>query len=307
MTIQSLGYIGVNCTDVGKWSDYGTKVLGMEDVTKHLNDGTKNVYLKMDDRPFRIMAMPADTNGYAFSGWEAANKEDLEISAAKLKAAGIEITSGTTEEKSRRRVQDLIKFQDPCGNNHELYWGTISDFRHLVSPAGVSGFVTGELGLGHTVLPAPNFDAAIAFYTQVLNFELSDFMNIRFTPDPKEPAKRLWFLHCNERHHSLGLFEIESPVGCIHTMVEVEDMDEVGLANDRRIANQVPLTATLGRHANDHMISFYMSTPSGFDMEWGAGGRVVENWASYNVFESTVASFWGHDFSVGRQDPSDSA
>jgi 3,4-dihydroxy-9,10-secoandrosta-1,3,5(10)-triene-9,17-dione 4,5-dioxygenase len=36
-------------------------------------------------------------------------------------------------------------------------------------------------------------------------------------------------------------------------------------------------------------------------VEYGAEGRIVDDWASYEVFESTVASFWGHDFSVGQQ------
>ena len=63
----------------------------------------------------------------------------------------------------------------------------------------------------------------------------------------------------------------------------------------------VKLTGTLGRHANDHMVSFYMATPSGFMLEFGADGRTVEDWSKYSSFQSTVNSFWGHDFSVGME------
>ena len=61
------------------------------------------------------------------------------------------------------------------------------------------------------------------------------------------------------------------------------------------------LTGTMGRHANDHMVSFYMQSPAGFDVEYGAEGRTIDDWSRYEVFESTP-SFWGHDFSVGHQD-----
>ena len=109
-------------------------------------------------------------------------------------------------------------------------------------------------------------------------------------------------MHCNARHHSLGLFEVAHPAGCIHCMVEVDNIDEVGRCEDRRIHSGVKLTATLGRHANDQMVSFYMQTPSGFDMEYGAEGMQVEDWSRYTSFESTVPSYWGHDFSVGQSD-----
>lgn len=49
---------------------------------------------------------------------------------------------------------------------------------------------------------------------------------------------------------------------------------------------------TLGRHTNDRMLSFYVRSPSGFDIEYGWGGLVVnEDWkiVSYNR-----AEIWGH-------------
>jgi len=62
--------------------------------------------------------------------------------------------------------------------------------------------------------------------------------------------------------------------------------------------NNAKLMATLGRHVNDRMISFYMATPSNFPIEYGYGGLVVD-WSRHTVFEATSPSLWGHDFSVG--------
>lgn len=51
MTIQSLGYIGINSTDLSQWKTYGTEVLGLQDVTDQHPDSDKCLLLKMDDRP----------------------------------------------------------------------------------------------------------------------------------------------------------------------------------------------------------------------------------------------------------------
>ena len=81
-------------------------------------------------------------------------------------------------------------------------------------------------------------------------------------------------------------------------MVEVGSADDVGLALDARCAGR-SRSASLGRHVNDKMLSFYMKTPGGFDCEYGCEGMQVtddENWVAR---ESTAVSLWGHDFSVG--------
>ena len=299
MAIKSLGYIGVESAQRQQWQQFGCEVMGLQDVSAQLAGADSDeLFLKMDDHPFRLLVQPGSRERLAFCGWECNNAEGLAQLAAQLTELGVEFSWASSELIAARRVQNLLQFSDPSGNCHEAYWGVVSDFKHLNSPAAVPHFVTGEQGMGHIVLPAVNFDDTVAFFQQ-LGFGLSDLMNIKFTPDPAEPNKRLWFMHCNSRHHSLAFFEMEHPAGCIHLMTEVGDVDQVGLCNDRRIAHQVKLTGTLGRHANDHMVSFYMRSPSGFDIEYGAEGRTIDDWQQYQVFESTVASFWGHDFSVG--------
>ncbi len=301
MAIKSLGYIGINSTNLDQWREYGCQVMGLEDASERNGATDSSLYLKMDEHPYRITVQLADSDGFGFCGWETNNQQGFDEAVSSLKNAGIEVAMGTSEQAAARKVHQLACFSDPSGNKHEIYWGMISDFKRLVSPVGVRKFVTGQIGMGHAVLPAPNFDATVELFTNVLGFGLSDLMELRFTPDPNEPIKRLWFMHCNSRHHSLAFFEMPHPAGCIHIMTEVDSIDEVGRGNDRRIAHNVGLSGTLGRHANDHMVSFYMKSPGGFDVEYGAEGRTVEDWASYEVFESTVASFWGHDFSVGQQ------
>lgn len=56
---------------------------------------------------------------------------------------------------------------------------------------------------------------------------------------------------------------------------------------------QVPIMMHLGRHTNDHMVSFYLRTPSGFAVEYGWGAREVDD-RTWQVQVHTSASIWGH-------------
>ena len=291
--IRGLSYFVAQSPDPVAWQRYAEDVLGMM-VTPAPTGG---LYVKMDERPFRMLIVPGDEARYVASGWELGNEAAFNAAIATLNQADVSWRQGSAEQCEQRGVQALVHVTDPSGNRHELSWGHRSDCQPFVSPQGVPRFITGDMGLGHTVLPAPNFDATLAFAKDVLGFELSDIFNFR--PDPSAPPIRIHFLHCkNSRHHSLALAEYPVPSGCVHVMVEVGSMTQVGRAHDRRIAHDVPLSATLGQHLNDHMTSFYMKTPSGFDLEYGYGGLLVD-WQAHSAFEFTRVSLWGHDFSVG--------
>jgi len=126
-------------------------------------------------------------------------------------------------------------------------------------------FVTGLLGLGHVVLPVPDEESTLRFYTDVLGFRLRD--SIRMAPElfgrPAGPPLWMRFLGCNPRHHSLALAPFPADAGIVHLMVETASLDDVGRAMDRCARRGATLSAGLGRHANDEMVSFYVRTPAG--------------------------------------------
>lgn len=295
MDIKALGYFVAQTDDLNKWKNYAEQVLGMS--THPAPSG--GLYIKMDERPFRMLIIEGSDNRYIASGWELASKDAFDDALDTLRAHEVSFELADDEQCTQRGVQQLVTFNDPDGNTHEVYWGFMSGCEPFISPQAVPRFLTDEMGLGHTVLPAPNFDETYKFLTEVMGFKLSDIFNFR--PAEDVPSSRIYFMHCNNpRHHSLAICEFPVPSGCVHTMVEVDSMSEVGRANDRRIEHDVPLSATLGQHLNDKMTSFYMQTPSGFDMEFGYGGLQVD-WDNHSAFEFTRVSLWGHDFSVGQE------
>nr|WP_042186106.1 iron-dependent extradiol dioxygenase HsaC [Kibdelosporangium sp. MJ126-NF4]CEL17092.1 2,3-dihydroxybiphenyl 1,2-dioxygenase [Kibdelosporangium sp. MJ126-NF4]CTQ91679.1 2,3-dihydroxybiphenyl 1,2-dioxygenase [Kibdelosporangium sp. MJ126-NF4] len=299
MGIRQLAYLRIEATDMAKWREYGLKVLGM--VEGKGGDGNA-LYLRMDDFPARLVIFPGEKDRLAQSGWEAENAAGLDEIRDRLDAAGVPYKEGTPAELAERRVVELIRFDDPSGNTLEVFHGAALEHRRVVSPYGHK-FVTAEQGLGHVVLSTHDDEAALRFYRDVLGFRLRDSMRLppQLVGRPADgPPAWLRFFGCNPRHHSLAFLPMPTPSGIVHLMVEVENSDDVGLGLDRALRRKVPLSATLGRHVNDLMLSFYMKTPGGFDVEFGCEGRQVddEDWIAR---ESTAVSLWGHDFSVGAK------
>jgi 3,4-dihydroxy-9,10-secoandrosta-1,3,5(10)-triene-9,17-dione 4,5-dioxygenase len=299
MSIRSLGYLRIEATDVAAWREYGLKVLGMAE-----GDGPTAgaLYLRMDDFPARLVIVPGERDHLAASGWETANAAELQDIRTRLDAAGVPYKEGTDEELADRRVVELISFEDPSGNTLEAFHGVALQHRRVVSPYG-HRFVTGEQGLGHVVLSTDDDEAALRFYRDVLGFRLRDSMRLppQMVGRPADGAPAwLRFFGCNPRHHSLAFLPMPTPSGIVHLMIEVESADDVGLCHDRALRRKVPMSATLGRHVNDLMLSFYMKTPGGFDVEFGCEGRQVddEGWVAR---ESTAVSLWGHDFTLGAR------
>ncbi|NIJ12728.1 3,4-dihydroxy-9,10-secoandrosta-1,3,5(10)-triene-9,17-dione 4,5-dioxygenase [Saccharomonospora amisosensis] len=299
MGIRSLGYLRIEATDMAAWREYGLKVLGMVEGKGADPDA---LYLRMDDFPARLVIVPGETDRLAQAGWEVANAAELDEVRASLQRHGVAFKEGSDEQRAERRVDELITFEDPSGNTLEVFHGIALEHRRVVSPYGHT-FVTGEQGLGHVVLSTHDDEASLRFYSDVLGFRLRDSMKLPpqavGRPADGKPAW-LRFLGCNPRHHSLAFLPMPTPSGIVHLMVEVASTDDVGLCLDRALRRKVPMSATLGRHVNDLMLSFYMKTPGGFDVEFGCEGRQVDD-GTWIARESTAVSLWGHDFSVGAQ------
>lgn len=291
--IDALAYVVVESTDVTKWKTYAEKVLGA--ATAPAPDG--GLYVKYDERAYRMLIVKGGADRYAASGWEVADKRAFDDALAAIRAAGIIVSPGTAADKAQRTVTGFAIFTDPSGNRHELSYGYHGKSAPFVSPIGVKGFKTGPYGAGHTVLPSLQFDASLKFFRDVLGFGLSDFFN--FKPAPEAPVMRIYFLHTpNGRHHSLALAEMPNPAGCVHLMVEVDDKDDVERAQERQQKLGVKLMATMGQHENDRMTSFYMMTPGNFAIEYGWGGLILDP-KTHKTTETKQVSIWGHDFSVG--------
>lgn len=286
MTMQ-LGYFGMGTRNLSAWEEFGTEVLGLESVGRD-TDGA--LVFRLDAHRRRIAVHENQDEDLLYAGWEVSNAEELTAITARLRAAGIEVERGTAELAAMRGVSELVAFTDPDGLRSEIYIGPEMSFQRPVrSPRGVSGFVTGPLGIGHLVLRTKDVSATQRFYCETLGFRLTDVIRMKVADDLTVDVP---FLHCNPRHHSLALLGLPLPKRMQHFMLEVRSLDDVGFAWDLAKRRNIEITLDLGRHSNDHMVSFYMRTPSGFEVEYGFGARTVDS--DWSVEQHTVISAWGH-------------
>lgn len=281
--IHAVGYVVVT-GPVDQWRRFGTEVLGAQVAE---GSSESELRLRLDERTYRIVVQEGPPSGPASLvalGLETADGVALDALVRLLGAHDVQVT----EDKKlaeRRQVRRLVSFTDPDGNLIEAYHGQADDHRAFDSPRGVR-FVTGEMGAGHTFLTSRDAVKAAAFYKDVLGFSLSDTIDLG--------RAEAIFLHCNPRHHSVAFATFPgAPAGIQHVMVEVEKLESVGRALDAAQGALEPVVRSIGEHINDRMTSFYVKTPSGFDVEYGWNGVLIDD-DEWIVGHYDTGSVWGH-------------
>ncbi len=287
MAVQALSYFGVSVKRLDNWMKFGTDVLGLMVA----DDGDGANRLRADHRAWRIAANQGEEDDIAFAGFEVADATALARIHQHLLSQNIEVIAGKPDLAADRGVIDLILCQDPDGLDIEIFHGAAERFeKPFLSPQGVQGFVMADQGLGHIVLGTNDIAATRRFYMDGLGFRLSDVIRMEI---PSAGPLELEFYHCNPRHHTLALVPVRTGKRLRHFMLQAKSMDDVGFAHDRVLAAGAPVAATLGRHTNDHMISFYAQTPAGFEVEFGYGARTVDD-DNWHVALHHKPSTWGH-------------
>lgn len=293
MSISELGYVGISVSDLDAWEQFATEVLGLE-VSERAPDGT--LYLRMDIYHHRFILHPTAKDDVAYTGWGVPNEVEFEEMKQRMLAGGLEYVQSSPAEIATRMVADMVKFE-VTGVPHELYYGLRVPGGSPFRPGrALSGFKTGELGLGHIGYPlkdAQEINEAARIFHDVLGFKTSEW--IGETP----------FFHINPRQHSLtfppragfgGARRSPATEGKVlgHFALEVNSLDDVATCLDLCYQRGIPNSGVLSRRITDKGISFRMESPSGFPIEYDWGNLLVDDktWR-YNTYDLGNISMWG--------------
>lgn len=291
MSIARLGAVAVNVSDINAWRHLLVDLLELD--VRPCSSAADPLLVRLDDRHHRIALYPAASDGIRRVTWEVNTPGELDLLAERVHTAGLAVEHITADNPEPPQALSAFRFSDPDGFPTEVVVGPLCERSPVVHGGVISGFVTGEYGLGHVVYMCKDYPAAVDFYTRVLGFELSDYI----VWDGADAT----FLHCNRRHHSLALMN-----ECFgfrggdfnHLMIETATLDDVGRAYDRISAAGIDLKLTLGRHTNDGVTSFYLSTPSGFGVEIGWGSQLIDGDWEVKTYDSPAR--WGHEVKKAR-------
>lgn len=281
MKVDSLAYVGLGVSDDDRWMEFAVEGLGLQEG-RRAGDARR---LRIDEREWRIALHRSDGEDILYAGFEVADADAALALGQRLESSGIRKRSLSPAEIADRGVAGGVVASDPHGLRLEFVYGFPGGQPFM--PAHATGFVTGAGGLGHIVLSTSDESRATRFY-QLLGFRISDYIDMALGPQ----TLRITFLHCNKRHHTVALAPLPGPRRLDHLMLEAATPDDVIDAYNRMLLRGLPIKRHLGRHSNDRMLSFYVTTPAGFDLEFGCQG--IEIGAEWEISTYDAISLWGH-------------
>lgn len=289
--VKSLGYIGLQVTDLSAWDALLTDQIGL--IQSDVLSGGPSSHYRLDGAASRLSLVKGPEDKLSCIGWDVGNAQALAKKTHELESQGVPIGDGEPGLAFERGVSAVKVLSGPDGVRHELFYGQSQAETPFENPLLEGTFKTGSQGLGHAVIAASDRVAAATWYREKLGFKLSD----EIMWDDAEAT----FMRCNARHHSLAVLNCcmgMQPGQLNHIMVEMTALEDVGRAYDRVRSAGTPLGLHIGQHMNDRVVSFYLVTPSGSAIEVGYGGLEVDD-ATWQPTTFDTPKIWGHDPAEG--------
>ena len=284
MEILGIGYLGFESATHKEWIDYGTEVLGMGLMEPREGDD-ETVYLRMDDRRWRIAVHPGEVDHLAYIGWECKDRPSFRDAIKTLEDAGYPVEIGDAALAAKRAVKEVARFKDPVGYQHELFYAQEFNTNSFAPGRPHQGFIAEENGIGHIVLIVPE-------YTDELDDFCTNVMGFGWFGQGAAPMGRFGFYRAklNEESHNIAYMLAPGMMGIHHIGIICKSLDDVGVAYDMTQDRGIDLYQTLGRHTQDPVISFYTFTPSDWYIEY------LHLYGEYPKFEvkPQQLSVWGH-------------
>jgi catechol-2,3-dioxygenase len=241
--VIKVGFLGLNVVNADAMGNHYENVLGLP---RSADSGKGEAYFVCGSDHHAVSFHTSDTPGFRHVGLQVEGEGPLDDVLSSLKAAGVAADLHTDPLAG---VKSAVKIADPDGYAIYLYRSMSTS----KAPRGNSGIVPNKLG--HVALRVGDARVSTQFYTDVLGFRWSDWLEDVFV-----------FLRCNADHHSMN-FLTSSRRGMFHVAFEVHDLSDLGRACDLLSANGVPLIWGPGRHGMGHNLFAYHYDPDGHVVE----------------------------------------
>lgn len=286
MNLIGIGYIGLESARIEQWRSYGPEVMGFQIANSPESD-PDSLYFKMDDRRHRLALHPGSIERVIYIGWEARNRIDFLDALKTLEANEIAYEVGDQTLCETRGVKEVVRFRDPVGYQHEIFYAQKWTPRSFQPGRPHGGFVCGERGMGHVVLMTPEFNEELE------NF-LLNVLGLQWYGWGAGKGKTEFFRAKLNNHtsHDIAYGFAPGRMGIQHIGIQVASVRDVGETYDIVLEKELPLLMTLGQHTQDPHMSFYHFNPSGFAFECITE---LEPWQG-DPFELNPEkmSTWGH-------------
>jgi 2,3-dihydroxybiphenyl 1,2-dioxygenase len=285
-----LGYVLVESQRLDAWRRFGVDGLGLHaDATA---DGA--VAFRMDAHSRRLIVLEGPAEDVAALGWQVDDAATLQAIRSRLGARGVEVTEGDPEAARLRGVERFWRFTGPKRLSFELFISPLLDSSPL--RMATSGFATGAGGMGHVAITSRDPESFLEFWQSIFDARVSDRIEDRLDGIGFD----FTFLRLNERHHSVAIAATRGlrmdPIRTRihHLNLQAATLDDVTAAYLRCRELGLRIANTIGQHPNDRELSFYVESPSGFEIELGWNPIVVQDEQAWQIARYHGISLWGH-------------
>ncbi len=280
---KKLGYVALNVTDLARSTAFYRDTLGLQPVENERAGAGEPQFFRCDWDHHNIMLFEGAAPGLKRIGFEMESAAELERLFALLKSRSADVWEVPPAESMRFHQRRSIRLREPhTGATFEFYdhMGEFGGQPYVPTVAKIQR-------LGHIVLRTPAYAEAIKFFTEALNFQISDVIEDAVT-----------FTRCfpNPFHHSLGIGNGKTR-GLHHVNFMVTEVDDIGRAIWRFNQAQVPVVNGPGRHPPSGSMFLYFLDPDGLTLEYSFGMEEFPETGArkHRVLEPIRASFdyWG--------------
>ncbi len=285
-----LGYVLAETRRLDAWQRFARDGLGV-----HVDRPRADVLaLRIDAHERRVVVCSGANDDVLALGWQLDDEQALAEIIERLRARRIEVLEGSSEGAQLRGVERYWSFCGPKKLSFELFTQARSTALPLQMRAG--GFVTGEYGMGHVAITTREPQAMCAFFEEIFDARISD----RIEDQLNGVRMDFTFMRLNARHHTIATaatrrWRMDPLRTSIHHLnLQARTLEDVTAAYRRLRAMGCTIANGMGQHPNDLELSFYVASPSGFEIEMGWNPIVVDHEDAWEPQSYRGISLWGH-------------
>lgn len=285
-----MAYSVIESNKMGQWKLFLKQGLGL-----HLAEESEDVQrYRMDENECRIIVRKGPAEDIQSIGYEVIDEGTMHIILSRLESRNIRYEKIDGEAATLRGVNEFYVLQGPKGLAIEL----IVQARRTDAPLNMltGGFVTGDGGMGHVAVTSRLPVKMQRFWQEIFDARLSDRIH---QPMVGGVVLDIAFLRLNERHHSMAIAATRGlridPIRTKvqHMNLQVATLDDLSAGFRRCKDLGFEMAHEIGQHPNDMELSFYVITPSGFEMELGWDALAVDE-NTWTPADYPNISVWGH-------------
>ncbi|HZT51426.1 MAG TPA: VOC family protein [Stellaceae bacterium] len=247
---EKLGYVALNVTDLARACAFYEGQLGLQ--PSGAAEGA--AFFRCGADHHAVVLYRGAAPGLKRIGFALADAEEVERAARGFAAEGLEVLELDAADCAALHIGRAVRITEPFTGAALEFYDSMREFSAPFVPR-----LAKIQRIGHVVLRVPDLEGAVAFYTRVLGFRVSDRID-----------GQACFMRCNAYHHGVALIK-GAAAQLHHVNFMVSEIDDIGRAIARFGKAGVPIVYGPGRHPPSGSVFLYFLDPDGLTLEYSYG------------------------------------